>query len=184
VQVPSRLIVSRDTHLETCPRDSSADFGNDGIIASLSRVGHFFVDRWIRTRVERRPGGRSRSANAGCTKIFCEQVSSVAEQQQPEAALEFVREGDTFKRLAVFACSPMYVSRVNANVILLAMEGNMPENPNPQRLMLTPGVHARLTEVNRLEPEMAALSDDELRRKTDGLKARLRAGTPRVGGQP
>jgi hypothetical protein len=102
----------------------------------------------------------------------------------PEAALDFVREGDTFKRLAVFACSPMYVSRVNANVILLAMEGNMPENPNPQRLMLTPGVHARLTEVNRLEPEMAALSDDELRRKTDGLKARLRAGTPRVGGQP
>ena len=58
----------------------------------------------------------------------------------------------------------------------------MPENPSPQRLMLTPGVHARLTEINRLEPEMAALSDDELRRKTDALKAQMRAGTPRVGG--
>ena len=33
---------------------------------------------------------------AGCTKIFSEQVSSVAERQQLEAALDFVREGDQF----------------------------------------------------------------------------------------
>jgi DNA invertase Pin-like site-specific DNA recombinase len=33
---------------------------------------------------------------AGCDKIFREQVSSVAERQQLEAALEYVREGDTF----------------------------------------------------------------------------------------
>jgi DNA invertase Pin-like site-specific DNA recombinase len=33
---------------------------------------------------------------AGCTKIFTEQVSSVAERQQLEAALDYVREGDTF----------------------------------------------------------------------------------------
>ncbi|MHC2478738.1 recombinase family protein [Rhizobium leguminosarum] len=31
----------------------------------------------------------------GCTKIFSEQVSSVAERQQLKAAMEFVREGDT-----------------------------------------------------------------------------------------
>ncbi|TCA40087.1 recombinase family protein [Rhizobium leguminosarum bv. viciae] len=31
----------------------------------------------------------------GCTKIFSEQVSSVAERQQLKAATEFVREGDT-----------------------------------------------------------------------------------------
>src|ERR1700693_2253790 len=33
---------------------------------------------------------------AGCDKIFREQVSSVAERQQLEAALDYVREGDTF----------------------------------------------------------------------------------------
>src|SRR5690348_757546 len=34
--------------------------------------------------------------SAGCEKIFSEQVSSVAERQQLEAALDYVREGDTF----------------------------------------------------------------------------------------
>src|SRR6202163_1663966 len=33
---------------------------------------------------------------AGCDKIFSEQVSSVAERQQLEAALGYVREGDSF----------------------------------------------------------------------------------------
>jgi len=33
---------------------------------------------------------------AGCQKIFAEQVSSVAERQQLEAALDFVRDGDQF----------------------------------------------------------------------------------------
>ena len=33
---------------------------------------------------------------AGCTKIFSEQVSSVAERQQLEAAFDYVREGDQF----------------------------------------------------------------------------------------
>jgi DNA invertase Pin-like site-specific DNA recombinase len=33
---------------------------------------------------------------AGCEKIFQEQVSSVAERQQLEAALDYVREGDCF----------------------------------------------------------------------------------------
>ena len=32
----------------------------------------------------------------GCTKIFAEMVSSVSERPQLEAALDFVREGDTF----------------------------------------------------------------------------------------
>jgi DNA invertase Pin-like site-specific DNA recombinase len=32
---------------------------------------------------------------AGCTKIFSEQVSAVARRPQLEAALEFIREGDT-----------------------------------------------------------------------------------------
>ena len=33
---------------------------------------------------------------AGCDKIFAEQVSSVARREQLEAALNYVREGDTF----------------------------------------------------------------------------------------
>jgi DNA invertase Pin-like site-specific DNA recombinase len=33
---------------------------------------------------------------AGCEKIFSEQVSSVAERQQLEAAVDYVREGDQF----------------------------------------------------------------------------------------
>ena len=33
---------------------------------------------------------------AGCGKVFREQVSSVAERQQLEAALDYVREGDSF----------------------------------------------------------------------------------------
>ena len=33
---------------------------------------------------------------AGCDKVFHEQVSSVAERQQLEAALDYVREGDSF----------------------------------------------------------------------------------------
>ena len=32
---------------------------------------------------------------AGCEKVFAEQVSSVAEREQLEASLEYVREGDT-----------------------------------------------------------------------------------------
>ena len=33
---------------------------------------------------------------AGCDKIFREQVSSVAQREQLEAALDYVREGDSF----------------------------------------------------------------------------------------
>lgn len=32
---------------------------------------------------------------AGCTKLFSEQISSVAERAQLEAAIDFIREGDT-----------------------------------------------------------------------------------------
>ena len=33
-------------------------------------------------------------AKAGCTKVFAEQVSSIAERQQLEAALDYLRDGD------------------------------------------------------------------------------------------
>jgi DNA invertase Pin-like site-specific DNA recombinase len=34
-------------------------------------------------------------AATGCTKLFCEQVSSVGKREQLTAAMDFVREGDT-----------------------------------------------------------------------------------------
>ena len=33
---------------------------------------------------------------AGCDKIFAEQVSSIAQRDQLQQALDYVREGDTF----------------------------------------------------------------------------------------
>lgn len=33
---------------------------------------------------------------AGCERVFCEQVSSIAEREQLDAALDFIREGDLF----------------------------------------------------------------------------------------
>jgi preprotein translocase subunit SecA len=46
---------------------------------------------------------------------------------------------------------------------------------------LTPTAKARLEEIERGEPRMADLSDDELRRKTEELKERLRVGGVAVG---
>ena len=37
---------------------------------------------------------RSAISKGGCTKVFAEQVSSVAERQQLEAALDYLRDGD------------------------------------------------------------------------------------------
>ena len=52
----------------------------------------FSDDRWVRTHLDSRPNRRDESPGswlraAGCDKVFREQVSSVAERQQREAAL-------------------------------------------------------------------------------------------------
>jgi hypothetical protein len=61
---------------------------------------HFSDDRWVCTHIFPGSGGRAGGAGtrspAGCRKIFSEQVSSVAERQQLESALDYVREGDIF----------------------------------------------------------------------------------------
>jgi preprotein translocase subunit SecA len=57
----------------------------------------------------------------------------------------------------------------------------MTQKPDPQRYNLTPAAKARRAEIERLEPRMADLSDDELRRKTEELKERLRVGGVAVG---
>ena len=41
------------------------------------------------------PGSDQVAQSAGCEKVFAEQVSSTAQREQLEAALEYAREGDT-----------------------------------------------------------------------------------------
>jgi DNA invertase Pin-like site-specific DNA recombinase len=70
---------------------------------------------------------------AGCDKIFREQVSSVAEREQLEAALDYVREGDSFTvtkldRLARSVSDLLaIVARLEAKKVslkVLSMSGN------------------------------------------------------------
>jgi DNA invertase Pin-like site-specific DNA recombinase len=72
---------------------------------------------------------------AGCTKTFQEQVSSVAERQQLEAALDYVREGDQFvctklDRLARSVADLLaIVARLEAKKVslrVLSVSGNQP----------------------------------------------------------
>ena len=84
---------------------------------------------------------------AGCDKIFREQVSSVAERQQLEAALDYVREGDRFvctklDRLARSVGDLLaIVARLEAKKVcfrVLSMSGRQPWTPRTSigRLML------------------------------------------------
>ena len=72
---------------------------------------------------------------AGCDKIFREQVSSVAQREQLEAALDYVREADTFAvtkldRLARSVGDLLeIVARLEAKKVslrVLAMSGSQP----------------------------------------------------------
>jgi DNA invertase Pin-like site-specific DNA recombinase len=85
---------------------------------------------------------------AGCAKIFQEQVSSVAERQQLELALDFVREGDTFAvtkldRLARSVGDLLtIVARLEAKKVslrVLSISGNQPLDTSTStgRLMLS-----------------------------------------------
>ena len=64
--------------------------------------------------------------NTGCEKIFAEQVSSVAERQQIEAALDYVREGDQFTvtkldrlaRSASRSSASIWRSTIGASVLI------------------------------------------------------------------
>jgi hypothetical protein len=82
----------------------------------------------------------------------------------------------------IFDYSRRHASHVSVNVIPNTMVDNMPESPNSSRPRPAPAMHVRLAEINRLEPEMEDRSDDELRRKTDELKERLRADKLAIGG--
>jgi DNA invertase Pin-like site-specific DNA recombinase len=84
---------------------------------------------------------------AGCGKVFAERVSSVAQRQQLEAALEFVREGDVvvvtkMDRLARSVSDLLsIVAKLEAKGValrVLSMGGQSLDTGNPTgKLMLT-----------------------------------------------
>jgi len=111
---------------------------------------------------------------ADCDKLFVEQVSSVAKQPQLEAALDFVREGDTvvvskLDRLARSVADLLtIVSRLEAKKVslrVLSMSGSQPLDTSTAvgKLML-----AVIGAVGQFEREMM------LERQREGIaKARL-----------
>jgi DNA invertase Pin-like site-specific DNA recombinase len=87
-------------------------------------------------------------STAGCEKIFSEQVSSMAERQQLEAALDYVREGDQFvitklDRLARSVSDLLaIVARLESKNVafrVLSISGNQPLDTSTAtgRLMLS-----------------------------------------------
>jgi DNA invertase Pin-like site-specific DNA recombinase len=85
---------------------------------------------------------------AGCEKIFSEQVSSVGERQQLEAALDFVREGDTISvcridRLArsvadlLAIVARLEAKRVSLRVLSISGSQALDTSTSTGRLMLS-----------------------------------------------
>ena len=117
---------------------------------------------------------------AGCDKIFAEQVSSVAQREQLEAALDYVREGDTFTvtkldRLARSVGDLLeIVARLEAKKVslrVLAMSGSQPLDTGTAigRLML-----AVIGAVGQAEREAM------LERQREGI-AKAKGGRPLQG---
>ena len=118
---------------------------------------------------------------AGCDKIFAEQVSSVAQRDQLEQALDYVREGDTFTvtkldRLARSVGDLLdIVSRLEAKRVslrVLSMSGAQPLDTGTAtgRLML-----AVIGAVGQAEHEAM------LERQREGIaKAKREGGTKAV----
>ena len=113
---------------------------------------------------------------AGCEKIFREQVSSVAQREQLEAALDYVREGDIFSvtkldRLARSVGDLLnIVGRLEAKKVslrVLAMSGTQPLDTSTAtgRLML-----AVIGAVGQAEREAM------LERQRDGIAKAQREG--------
>jgi len=117
---------------------------------------------------------RDLTAN-GCERVFSEQVSSVARREQLEAALDFVREGDTLiatkpDRLARSTADLLaIVNRLEAKkvrLIILSMGGDRVDTASPTaRLMLT-----LLAAVAQFERELM------LERQREGIAAAKAAG--------
>lgn len=111
----------------------------------------------------------------GCTKIFAEQVSSVGKRDQLDAALEFLREGDTLvvcklDRLARSTSHLLAIvellDRKNVALRILDFGGSAVDTTSPTgRLMLT-----MFAAMGQFEREMM------LERQREGIAAARMAG--------
>jgi DNA invertase Pin-like site-specific DNA recombinase len=120
---------------------------------------------------------------AGCTKVFQEQVSSVGERAQLEAALDFVREGDIFvvtkldrlaRSIAHLAEISMVLERKKASLQVLAM--NLDTSTATGRLM--PNVIGSVAQFER-EMMLEWQREGIAKAKADG-KYKGRAPTARA----
>jgi len=116
---------------------------------------------------------------AGCERIFCEQVSSVAHREQLQQALDFVREGDTFivTKLDRLARSMAHLVELVAtlerkNVTLKILAMGLDTSSATGRLMLNV-----LGSVAAFEREMM------LERQREGI-AKAKAEGKYKGGKP
>src|SRR5215208_4263893 len=128
---------------------------------------------------------------AGCKKLFSERVSSAAERQQLEAALNFVREGDTFviTRLDRLARSTQDALRIvedlenrGVNLRILDFGGEPVATKSPHgKLVLT--MFAAFAEFERrlmLERQRAGIAKAKSEGKYKGRKPTARAKADQV----
>jgi len=115
---------------------------------------------------------------AGCEKVYKEQVSSVAERAQLQAALEFVREGDTFTvtkidRLARSITNLLEIiqalehKKVAVRILNLGMDTNTPTG----KLILTMlGGIAEFERAIKLERQREGIAKAKIEKKYKGRK--------------
>jgi DNA invertase Pin-like site-specific DNA recombinase len=120
---------------------------------------------------------------AGCEKLFAEQVSSVGQREQLAAALDFIREGDTLvvTKLDRLARSIGHLSEITkaletkkANLQVLAM--GLDTSTATGRLMLNViGSVAQFEREMMLERQREGIAKAKLDGKYKGRKATARA---------
>ncbi len=130
-------------------------------------------------------------AATGCSKLFCEQISSVAKRDQLEAALDFVREGDCLivTRLDRLARSTRdfleIIDRLHGKgvaVRILDFGGNAIDSQSATgRMMLT--MMSAFAEFERsllLERQRAGIARARAQGRYKGRKPTARAKAPEI----
>lgn len=125
---------------------------------------------------------------AGCEKVFQEQVSSVARRKELETALDFIREGDTLvvTKLDRLARSTMHLLQItedlegkgsHLNILDLGIDTNTPTG----KLMLTMlGGIATFEREIMLERQREGIAKAKAEGKYKGRKATAQARAPEV----
>src|SRR5215510_2089066 len=125
---------------------------------------------------------------AGCEKVFAEQVSSLAEREQLEAALDYAREGDTLvitklDRLArsVFDLVTIGERLEEKGVALRVLEQAIDTSNCTGRLMFNRlGAIAQFERELMLERQREGIAKAKAQGKYKGRAPSARAKTPEV----